>query len=229
MEIDPLNFDLRAFEAQSAISALRIYLSKIEAQMEHVYKTDKEAHEKDAPKGGDEEEHDLHRQISNHIDRVYQDDLIPAMRYSFVVLVHILFENHLRQFCSEIKKDRKLTLSLSDISGGPIDRSRTYLSKVASLPVENFPEWQNMKALQKVRDCIVHGYGWLNDLKQEKDKDAILEVAKQNTGLAIDSGRVTLEKRFCEWSLETVDKFFEKLFIAAGWYAVSKEPSGSPL
>ncbi len=223
MKLDPLHFDLRAIDAQSAITVLRLYLGAIEKGMESKYKSEKAAHEGNAPTTGDEEDRDLHWQLGNHIDRLYDEDLKPAMRYSFIVLVHIVFENHLRQFCNELKKEKRFNLSLSDLSGSPIDRAQTFLSKVAGLGVGEFPEWQNVRSIQKVRDCIVHAYGRFGDLASDKDKKAIRELATKNVGVTVDqySGRLTIDNAFCEWCLTEIDKLFEKLFVTAGWYKSS--------
>jgi hypothetical protein len=223
MKLDPMNLDLCAIDAQSAINRLRLYLGIIEKGMESTYRSEKAKHEAGAPTTGDEEDRELHWQLGNHIDRLYDEDLKPAMRYSFIVLVHIVFENQLRQFCNEIKKEKKFNLSLPDLSGSPIDRAQTFLSKVAGLSVGGFPEWQNVRSIQKVRDCVVHAYGRLGDLANDKDKKAIRELATKNVGIGVDqySGKLTIDNAFCEWCLTEVEKLFENLFVTAGWYKSS--------
>jgi len=222
-KFDPLNIDLRSVDTDSAIDALRKYLAITEAQMEAVYRAERDAHEADARNTSDEEERDLHWQIGNYIEQRYEQDLIPAMRYSFVVLVHIVFENQLRRFCAEMQKECKLTLSLSDIAGkSPIERSSSYLTKVVGLVVGNLAEWQHLRTVQKIRDCIVHAYGHIDE---SRDKQEIQQLAAKNSGISIDeSGRLALTKVFCENCLSSVEKLFSQLFLAVGWY----KPQASP-
>jgi hypothetical protein len=222
-KFDPLNIDLRSVDTDSAIDVLRKYLAITESQMDAVYRAERDAHEADAPNTPDEEERDLHWQIGNYIEQRYEQDLVPAMRYSFVVLVHIVFENQLRRFCAEMRRERKITLSLSDIAGkSPIERSSSYLTKAVGLPVANLAEWQHLRTVQKIRDCIVHAYGHVNE---SRDKQDIQQLVAKNSGISIDeSGRLALAEVFCENYLCAVEKLFSQLFVAVGWH----KPQASP-
>jgi hypothetical protein len=223
-KLNPLNFDLRSVDTDSAIDALRKYLSITEAQMDTVYQAERAAHEADAPNTPDEEERDLHRQIGDYIEQRYEQDLIPAMRYSFVVLVHIVFENQLRRFCTEMQRERRITLSLSDIAGrSPIERSSSYLTKVVGLPVGNLAEWQHLRTGQKIRDAIVHAYGHVDE---SRDKQDIQQLVAKNGGISIDeSGRLALTQEFCENYLASVEKLFFQLFVAVDWYKPQSPPN----
>src|ERR1700720_274561 len=162
--VDILDMNLRSVDTASAISGLRKYLELTETQMEKVYRSELEAHASGTPKNADEEDRDLHWQIGNLLEQEFEQDLIPAMRYSFIVLVHIVFESHLRRFCADVQNERKIALSLSDIAGkSPVERSSTYLTKVLGLPVGNLQEWQHLRTVQKIRDCIVHAYGHVKE------------------------------------------------------------------
>src|SRR5437899_961186 len=138
---DPFSADFRSFDTASIIEELRNYLQITETQMEKVFQAEKQAHDTGFPKRATQEDYDFHCQLGDLLERRFEEDLIPAMRYSFVVLVHIVFENHLRRFCSEIRKDKNLPLPLSKIIGDSIEKSHTYLSKLAGFSVENLPEW----------------------------------------------------------------------------------------
>jgi hypothetical protein len=219
---DLLDFDMRTVDADSAISALREYLSIAETQMAKVRDDELANHEASTPKSGDEDEYDLHCQIGYHLQRHYDEDLFPAMRYSFVVLVHIIFENHLRAFCAEIQKDRGIAMSLSDVNGKPIERARTFLTKLAALPVGDLPAWQQLRNIQKVRDCIVHAYGHVSELHNDGDRKSIEQLVNQNIGITIDeTGRLMVDKVFCEWCLSSLEALFHGLFTAVGWYPAS--------
>ena len=91
-----LHIDLRPVDILRAIGGLEKYLDVMEAQMEEVRRIERHTLELQHPADADEEEHQLHWNELNYLDDLYERDLQPAMRYSFVVLVHIVFESQLR-------------------------------------------------------------------------------------------------------------------------------------
>ena len=209
--------DLRPVDTQHAISALRKYLEVMEAQMGEVQRCERVVLEGERPKGADEEEDRIFRDREDALEQLFEQDLIPAMRYSFVVLMHTVFETRLRAFCSNMQTERSIPITLLDVHGSPIERACTYLSKLAALPVANFPEWQHLRTFQKVRNCIVHDYGYVTESGNRKEKK-IRALVRQNIGIAIDDyGRLALTKAFCEQYLTHVDTFFGNLFRASGW------------
>lgn len=215
MNLDILNADLRPVDTQHAISALRKYLEVMEAQMEEVHRCERVAMERERPQNADEEDRQLFMNQQQALEDLFEQDLAPAMRYSFVVLMHTVFETRLRAFCSDMQSERRIPIPLRDVRGSPIEQARTYLTKLATLQVADVPEWQHLRTLQKVRDCIVHAFGYVADSRDEKE---IRELASQSIGLTIDDyGRLALTKRFCDEHLSCLARFFHSLFRVAGW------------
>src|ERR1035437_337800 len=118
--------DLRPVDTQHAISALRKYIEVMEAQMEEVQHCEHVVLEGERPKGADEEEDKIFRDREDALERLFEQDIIPAMRYSFVVLMHTVFEARLRAFCSNMQTERSIPITFSDLYGSPIERARTY-------------------------------------------------------------------------------------------------------
>jgi len=79
---------------------------------------------------------------------------------------------------------------------------------------KDFPVWQQLRTLQKVRDCIVHAYGYV---ARSRDEKFLRELAAQEFGISIDEERILLTKAFCEWQVHTLRTLFSRLFLAAGW------------
>jgi hypothetical protein len=215
MTFAPLNVQVRAVDTRWAISALRKYLTVVETQMEEVYRCECLVLNGEHPASGDEEERSLHWNRKDALDQLFKEDLMPAMRYSFVVLMHTVFETRLRAFCKDMEKDRKIPIPLADLRGSAIEQARTYLTRLAGLSTGDFPEWQQLRTLQKIRDCIVHGYGFVSE---SRDPEELRRLATQNIGIEIDdNGRLALTKAFCDQSLSHLDTFFERLFCLARW------------
>ncbi len=215
MSLDVLKVDLRPVDTEHAISVLRKYLEVMEAQMEEVHRCERVTLDAERPHGADEEDYQLFLNQKQALEDLFEQDLAPAMRYSFIILMHTVFETRLRAFCSDIQRDRGIPISLSDIRGSPIDQARTYLAKLAALGIADFPEWQHLRTIQKVRDCIVHAYGYVVESRTEKE---IRQLVSENIGLSIDeNGRLVLTKAFCDEFLSCLARLFQGLFRAVGW------------
>lgn len=163
-----------------------------------------------------EEDRDNNSAEIGYLDRLFDEDLIPMMRYSFIVFLHTTLETHLRSFCLAMKKERQLPLGASDLSGNPLEQAKNYLTKLVGIKVGEFPQWSELKQYQRVRDCIVHHYGYLA-AENSKHED-IRKWSKTNTGLQITaSHRLNPSIDFCRGMLRSIDTFFRDIFVAAGW------------
>lgn len=95
-------------------------------------------------------------------------------RRSALLTVCSYFEHELDKLCMLYKSEKSFKLALSDIKGKGLDRSTTYLEKVASIDVHKTSnEWNQIKNIQKIRNVIVHQDGQLRDRGGDKIKAAI--------------------------------------------------------
>lgn len=213
-----LGFDTRAVDTEHAISALRKYLELMEQQMAVVQVCERATLEADRPPGNDEDEQSIFWQELNYLEQLFEDDLIPTMRYSFLVFLHTVFETRLRAFCSAMQHEKQLPLDLTDIRGSAIDQARIYLAKLVSITVADFPEWQHLRTFQLVRDCIVHHYGYL--VPDDPRHKQIRDLAAKNVGVSVThDDRILLDPSFCQQHLSHIEDFFRRLFESAGWRA----------
>ena len=211
-----LNIDLRPVDTLHAISALKLYLEVMEQQMPVIQLTEISSLEAERPPGNDEEEQSIFSGYVSHLENLFEDDLIPSMRYSFIVLLHTVFETHLHGLCRKIQRERNLPLSLSDLRGSPVEQGRDYLTKLAGIKVSDYKEWGALLMFQKIRDCIVHHYGFLN-LIDSRHKQ-IRESAQNNPDIEITSqGRIAPGANFCSSQHAKVDSFFRRLMTDMGW------------
>jgi hypothetical protein len=219
MSTNPLNMDLslRSVFIPSTIEALRKYLDVTEAQMEECFHLECCTLETEAPTDMDEETYDEHLREHRELRDLYDLDLRPSLRYSLLMLLHIVFETHLRIFCNDIKSQRGLpNIAMKDLRGSAIDQGLIFLTKLANLKVQDFPEWEHLRTLQKMRNCIVHCFGHVDD---STDGRFLRELASRGVGVSIEGpeGRLSVTKQFCEQQLAHLLSLFERLFTAAGW------------
>jgi hypothetical protein len=158
---------------------------------------------------------EFHREITN-LNNLYELNLIPATRYSFVVLLHILLETQLRVFCADVQIQRGLPeVSVRDFRGSAVEQAELFLSKLAGVKPQEFPEWEHLRTLQKLRDCIVHTYGSVSD---SRDQKFLRELSTKAIGVSIGhDDRLSLDKAFCEQQLVNLRNLFQQLFKAVGW------------
>ena len=216
---DPLNMRCDVVLVLSAIDGLEKYLTVTEAQMEEVWHIERHTlGTRSSPPNRRDDEQDS--SALNNLDNLYETELYPAMRYSFVVLLHIFAETQLRKFCSALRDERHIPIGVSDLNGSAIEKTHTFLTKLAGVDVLGLSktEWDNLINIQKIRNCIVHAYGRVKDLKKADEKKWLRQFVSKRKDISIgDDGRLQIEASFCQQQLENLRSLFERLFEAADW------------
>jgi hypothetical protein len=129
-------------------------------------------------------------------------------RRSALLTVCSYFEHELDQLCLLYQSEKSFRLALSDLNGKGIDRSISYLEKVAGLYVHRAsPVWKDIKNIQKIRNLIVHGGGRLRD-NHGNPKTDIAGVIKQMRYLSGDD-EIVLANGFLSYVVGTYRKYFE--------------------
>ena len=211
---DALDADWRVVNTQWQIHMAEKFLELTEAQMGEVIKRELEEVKASLTHSKDYEEYLMEL---NHQEDFYEEGILPILRYSHVVLLHILIETRLRAFCRLMKEEKKLPEILpSDFRGGPVEQVQLYLKKLVGISVNEIPGWDALKDFQKVRDCIVHVFG---EVAESKDKDYLHVLASKNLGIQIDEvGRLKVDSTFCASQILNIRNFFDGLFLKCGWW-----------
>ncbi len=142
-------------------------------------------------------------------------DLLSAfkdqLRKSFFVGVFSFLESELLSECHHRKTQHKdILLSLNDLAGqNSVDKAVTYLTKVLRLDnPSKFPEWNEIQNYKKLRNCIVHAQGRVDQMKSESDSRTLKGYIDQKKTLSLTLGEeVRLDKGFCEEALTTIGVF----------------------
>jgi hypothetical protein len=128
-------------------------------------------------------------------------------RSAFLTVWSYLLEHQLDRLCLLYQSEREFGLSFMDLSGQGIDRSTTYLEKVARLQgLKASEEWDVLKTLQRIRNVIVHGDGKLQD-HQGKPKHGIIADTKKVGFLAGDE-EIVIAEGFLSHVIHTCDNYF---------------------
>lgn len=160
--------------------------------------------------------------LSKDFTKSYKRDFELTMRrnflYSYIVLLYLLTENGLRFLCDQLYQDLKLPVRAKDIKGDGFESCTTFLVKLVNLSPKNIPEWQKVTDLAKVRNCIVHTAGRIED---SKDQPYLRLLCRQGIGLDIDRYNpdeyLSIEPRYCRLITGQVFEFFNRV-MGETWY-----------
>jgi hypothetical protein len=211
-----LKIDLRPVDTLHAVSALKKFLEVMEEQIHDIEVNEVSRLEAKRPPGNDAEQQSIHSGYVSQLENLFENELIPTMRYSFIVFLHTVFETRLSHLCRMIGRERSLPHFRWELRERPIEKAQTYLTKHAGVSVADYPEWNDLGMFQKIRNCIVHHYGFLN-LEDGHHQD-ISDFAKGDPDIEIThQGRFSPGAKFCIRQHAKVDSFFRQLMSDFGW------------
>lgn len=129
---------------------------------------------------------------------------------SCFVSLYTYLESSLLQRCYWEKNKVDTLLTPSDISGTGIDRAMTYLTKVQHINFSRATsaEWKDLQEYRKLRNCIVHNEGKLEERSEQARK--LERYITSKASLSLSEGaftEVVLSKAFCEEVLDTIARF----------------------
>lgn len=207
--------DFLYLETRDLFSGLEEYLVKLEAQITTIQQNESEKLNTMARQEFIEPEEyfdDL-----NKLEWNYEYFFPRALRYSFIVLLFVGIEKQLTEFCKRLQKQRNLQIKSNDLKGDIIERSSTYIHKIAGLP--DTLDWQKIKDLSVVRNCIAHTMGNVED---SRDKDRIYQMVSTKIGLSIDNEEfgdenyLQVSAEYCSRAVKNIQIFFHDLFDIKG-------------
>jgi hypothetical protein len=157
-EIRPVvKIDFLAWETEAWARATQSFLQLLaeavpKAEAAAIAELDKQANED----GWDPGEHEA---VLEALREQFRHWLPIVSAYSAVVLLHSIVETQLVAYAKRLRKDRNLQLKLSEIRGQGVQAARTYITKVAGVPIAQDPGWHQLENLQALRNIIVHRRG----------------------------------------------------------------------
>jgi len=207
-----IRVDFFRAETMATLKTVREYLATMEDQLNLLRET-KEALIRTEAKCWEDLDVDL-----REFKIVFNEIFPRCLRYSFVVFLYSVMETQLDALCNEIRKRRGLPEELRD-KRTPLERCKDFISKSFGIDFGKTPTWEALTVLEKVRDCIAHTGGRVED---SRDRDFLEIKAKAGIGLAfsdhsISKGRIIVEHKFCADTSDAAISFFGMVFERTGF------------
>lgn len=172
------------------------------------------------------EEHKATIEQLQHIPMIEHDDNHDSLQYewyalnkskenrnlffkSFIITLFTFLESSLMDCCRNIELEKKYRLTVKDLAGKGIVQSMNYLVKVHKIEyfLETSTEWSQLQDIQRLRNCLVHNSGKLDETAEQSQQ--LKKYIHRNTNLRIDesNGTIIVSKEYCEKSLLIVERY----------------------
>jgi hypothetical protein len=132
-------------------------------------------------------------------------------RSASLLVLFSAFEENLNHLCLSLQEHRHLSLAPSDLSDRGIDRSRSYLARVASWKLPEDSDWQKIKEVQEIRNLFAHASGYISN---EKLANIEAIVARTPDFILIHRharNRLSIETGYLEHFLLVVKSYMNRL------------------
>lgn len=132
--------------------------------------------------------------IDHHFS--FNEEFPMVMRYGHLIALYSFAEQRLRSICKEVGKRKNLANKLS----GPYVRDSKKFLVNADTRIDKIGEWKEIDELAKVRNCIAHASGFV----EEDDKPERIKTIVGNTsGLSLNGqNRILVEDSYVESTFE---------------------------
>ncbi len=156
-------------------------------------------------------------------------ELIPSLAgNAFIAYLHGMVEHGLSAVCSRLYEKKKLSLKMNDLAGSPIERAKTYLTKLAGIKVGSDPSWPVLMDLAHLRHVILHAGG---EVKDSRNIEEVIERIQRQypNQISIEdrdllgTREVCISLPLCEKLLSEAEIFFTRLFEASGLKGITVE------
>lgn len=159
----------------------------------------------------------LSQEERNEIDDYYAENYqhidnfqIGLYRKSTLVSLYSFLEHSLNDLCGHLFRTKAFAVAVTDLRGEGIIRAKDYLEK---LPKVDFSllndEWTHLIEFNKIRNCIVHSDG---DINQSRSKKSLNEIVKSREGLELQHDRILISREYIDFIIIKIEIFMDKLY-----------------
>jgi hypothetical protein len=141
-------------------------------------------------------------------------ETFPEILYASVITAVVSFlERESHTFTDALRTACSSPLGARDLSGAWLERFRKYCEKVALLPVcLTDAEWEDLKGVVEVRNCLVHSGGWLPDFQGRSTVEAF---ARRHKIALSEDNYLRPDLRLAQVVLERIKAFIEQIYRVA--------------
>jgi hypothetical protein len=138
------------------------------------------------------------------------------LRQSFITSLYSFMELWLIRECHLDSKRRDGGKSLDSTEGMGLNKAKRYFAKVmgSNFPFGSSQDWQWIKNLQLLRDCIIHRQGSLTGFSDFDVNPPLAKFVKDEQSLSLfgtDNQQIFIEYEFCLKALQTIHRFMIEL------------------
>ena len=152
------------------------------------------------------------KQFEDHAVHFYISDFRRTLRYSYIVHLVSILETVLKKFCDDLGERKNIDIQLRDLTGVDIvHRFKKFLSIIGRherLDDIASDFWKPVLDLIQVRNCIVHRLG---EVSRGGYEARFRRLAATRQGLSVEDEKILLDKSFCEWALDSVQSFYNRI------------------
>ena len=133
-----------------------------------------------------------------------------ALRYSFLSLLYFTIEERLRYLCKLIQEENSSARQRS--IGKKLKEYMEFLESLEDFSIsrESLSTWQKITDLAKVRNCIVHGFGRVEECTHTKYLQNL--IAKEaGLYLVAETGQLMASEHYCREAVSTAIQFFREV------------------
>jgi hypothetical protein len=165
------------------------------------------------------EEHDEFNESYEQEYWDYAETFPRILRSSFFVSAYSLLESKMAIICRQLKKDKQIPISWSDLKGDTLDQFKIYCKLAGLELLYNSKTWQEIQHYCMLRNCIVHNRGLIQGARQERELQAYANrkniIEDLLIGLSIRSQlQIVLKKEFCKDVTKTIWAFLSAVLEA---------------
>jgi hypothetical protein len=188
------------YDASLSIDLMVSFVSAIEKQAVESIANYKQRRSVEAHGGLDHETWDL--------NSIFGEYFPSLQRRSAFLTVWSFLEHQLDQLCLFYQSEKGFGLSFMDLSGKGIDRSTSYLEKVAGLKgLKNTQQWDVLKTLQRIRNVIAHDDGKLrNHLGKPRDG---IQADMKKIGFLSGDDEIVIAEGFLSKVVDACNDYFK--------------------
>lgn len=180
----PLNW--YKFDLSFSLELLSEYVNGIELQVAQSINDFREGKEKIVTEHPPNEDYweitETYRSLDDKtwdLNSVFEEYFPTLQRGSALITLCNFMEHELNKLCYLFANGEKIQIRVNDLQGKGIERAVNYLEKVVGLNIDKSGKvWAEVRAIQKIRNLVVHNGGSLKGRDGKTKEDEMQYIAK---------------------------------------------------
>jgi hypothetical protein len=190
---------------QEEIKGMRFYLQTMEDFIEKERKREIDELEQKAKDLTEEQQSDFWSwNYPLHWEEIFESRL----RSSFLISLISFLEIQLNHVCSDVAVIVRSALSISDIKGSIIERSKKFLQNFGNFNNFSSDEWKMLTDIYYIRNVVVHANGIIPNSQKTEN---LFKFINKQPAISESNGFVEIGRDFCFFCLDYIDAFLNSL------------------